>query len=35
MRFWDTSAVVPLTVDEPASPDLEALLEEDEALVVW
>ncbi len=35
MRFWDTSAFVPLIVEEPASLDLDVLLEEDEALVVW
>lgn len=35
MRFWDTSAVVPLLVNEPSSPDLGALLAEDGVLIVW
>jgi predicted nucleic acid-binding protein len=33
--FWDTSAVVPLIVDEPTTAPLRAVLEEDPAMVVW
>lgn len=35
MRFWDTSAIVPLCVSEPATPALRALTEDDPAIVVW
>ncbi len=35
MRFWDASAVVPLLVDEPASPRLLSLLEHDPVMLVW
>ena len=35
MRFWDTSAVVPLCVTEPATPEVRRLVEEDPSLVVW
>ena len=35
MRFWDSSAVVPLCVTEPRSAIARSLLEEDPALVVW
>ena len=35
MRFWDTSAIVPLCVDEPSSALVKALLQEDPLLVVW
>lgn len=35
MRFWDTSALVPLVVDEPATPAIRALIAEDRDLVVW
>jgi predicted nucleic acid-binding protein len=35
MRFWDTSALVPLLVDEPASRDMHALLRSDPDVVVW
>ena len=35
MRFWDTSAVVPLLVTESASPRVRRLVEADPALVVW
>lgn len=35
MRFWDTSAVVPLCVSEPATPVVRRLLEADSSLVVW
>jgi predicted nucleic acid-binding protein len=33
--FWDTSAVIPLLVQEPASERLLALLRDDEHMVVW
>lgn len=35
MRFWDTSAVVPLLVEEPMSGSLKTLLKEDPEIVVW
>lgn len=35
MKFWDTSAVVPLCVDESASEPLLELAAEDGAIVVW
>jgi uncharacterized protein len=35
MKFWDASALVPLCVDEPDSPRVNTLLEEDRAMVVW
>ncbi|MBI4401272.1 MAG: type II toxin-antitoxin system VapC family toxin [Nitrospirae bacterium] len=35
MRFWDSSAIVPLCLDEPRSDRLKRLAEEDRALVVW
>lgn len=35
MRFWDSSAVVPLIVDEPGRERLLALLETDPVMVVW
>jgi predicted nucleic acid-binding protein len=35
MRFWDTSALVPLFVDEPTTESIRALLSEDPAVVVW
>lgn len=35
MRFWDTSAIVPLVVTETASPPVRKLLEADPGLVVW
>lgn len=35
MRFWDTSAVVPLCVSEPASQRISRILKEDESMVVW
>ncbi len=35
MRFWDTSAVVPLVVDEPTSNACLKLLRADRALTVW
>jgi len=35
MRFWDSSALVPLCVDEPATDAVIALLETDTAVAVW
>ena len=35
MRFWDSSAVVPLVVEEPASAACRALLATDHAMAVW
>lgn len=35
MRFWDTSAVMPLVPREPLSDDVRKLLEEDVGIVVW
>ena len=35
MRFWDTSAIVPLCVDEPSSAMVKAIFKEGSSLVVW
>lgn len=35
MRFWDSSALVPLVFDEPASEELRRLAREDEEPVIW
>jgi len=35
VRFWDSSAVVPLCVAEPNSARTRSLLEEDPAVAVW
>jgi hypothetical protein len=35
VRFWDSSAVVPLVVRQPVSSDADEWLEEDGTLVVW
>ena len=35
MRFWDTSAIVPVCVGEPASAKVRRLVEEDPSIVVW
>ena len=35
MKFWDTSAVIPLLVSEPHRDRLLALLEEDGTMIVW
>lgn len=35
MKFWDSSAVVPLLVEEPESRGLRRLAEADPAMVVW
>ena len=35
MIFWDTSAIVPLIVDEPTTPSMLGILEEDPYQIVW
>ena len=35
MRFWDTSAVVPLCVDEPSSTVVHDLHDVDDGMAVW
>lgn len=35
MKFWDASAIVPLLVDEPTSPQLRPLAAKDPAIFVW
>lgn len=35
MRFWDTSAIMPLISREPLSEEMRRLLEEDAGIVVW
>jgi len=35
MRFWDSSAIVPLLAPQAATPAAEALLEGDSQLLVW
>lgn len=35
MRFWDSSALLPLLVQEPASSRIEALLQRDPEVVFW
>ena len=35
MRFWDSSAIVPLCCDQPASRTVLPLLETDDVVVVW
>ena len=35
MKFWDSSAVVPLLVQQSASPAVEAYFREDPGLIVW
>ena len=35
MRFWDTSAILPLIAREPFSDALHRLLEEDTGMMVW
>lgn len=35
MRFWDSSAIVPLIIDEPDRERLVAMLEVDPVMVVW
>lgn len=35
MKFWDSSAIIPLCLSQPASRAAEALLKEDPAMVAW
>ena len=35
MRFWDTSALVPLILDEPSTTRMAELLSEDPEITVW
>jgi predicted nucleic acid-binding protein len=35
LRFWDSSAIVPLLVDEPATDAVRAALEKDPTMLVW
>lgn len=35
MRFWDSSALVPLVVRQAGSADVEAWIDEDPVVVVW
>ena len=35
MRFWDSSAVVPLLIQQPASPLVDRWLAEDSGLAIW
>jgi predicted nucleic acid-binding protein len=35
VRFWDTSALLPLFVDEPATDACTALLSSDPSVIVW
>jgi uncharacterized protein len=35
MRFWDSSALIPLVVLQPTSPDVERWIAEDTAVVAW
>jgi predicted nucleic acid-binding protein len=35
VRFWDSSAVIPLIVEEPAATHIRALLQDDPRMAVW
>ena len=35
MRFWDSSALLPLFVDEPHSDGVRALIREDPSMIAW
>jgi predicted nucleic acid-binding protein len=35
VRFWDSSAIIPLVIEERTSSDAEAWLREDDDVVVW
>ena len=35
MKFWDSSAIVPLLVAEPATPFVQALARRDSEMLVW
>lgn len=35
MRFWDSSAIIPLVITEPASDAMRAIAKEDPVMCVW
>ncbi len=35
MRFWDSSALVPLLIEEPESAEMNRLLEADDEMALW
>jgi hypothetical protein len=35
MRFWDASAIVPLLIMEPTTETMQAIAEQDPAMLVW
>lgn len=35
MMFWDSSAIIPLCVDEPRSKTMQRIIEKDNMMVVW
>ena len=35
MKFWDTSALAPLVIDEPATPAMRRFLARDPDVIVW
>ena len=35
MRYWDTSAVLPLVLEQPSSREADQWIEDDPSLVVW
>jgi predicted nucleic acid-binding protein len=35
VKFWDTSALVPLVIEEPATPAVRQLVADDPEVVVW
>jgi predicted nucleic acid-binding protein len=35
MKFWDSSAIIPLCLEEPSSKQVKGLAKKDEDLIVW
>ena len=35
MKFWDSSGLIPILLDQPESAGVRALLEKDREMVVW
>ncbi len=35
MKFWDSSALIPLCIDEPRTDTMRAILKKDSGLIVW
>lgn len=35
MNFWDTSAIIPLCIEEEQTPTVRTIAKKDEALIVW